>query len=326
MKTQLNEIMNLMNKMNLFEGSSARIQVGRDEIIDMLNQQDENGGGRYVSFIYAKPQSFYKTRKNWRKDDVTNALNNYSREGNEHWYDAVSNFNNDDTIKKLNGIDGIIVTTRYNVHWTTPDSYKKAYGEYSEKLHNLRMRNGIGIESDGMLGDNNNQRQTSDYGPQANQTGRLSKDFNLASMKTKPESTCYVVGSDGVIKGEIGGDVIEAMNKPYAAPGPEKAVAEVLQGEALEAYMQAKAELDKEFKGKNFLFDRILSIVASVNGTAYYYINDAAKTEIADKSEIFVRPEELSKIAIEQLSKSIDEVSLHHCKETHYFSGGGDCS
>lgn len=309
MKTQLNETINLMTRMNLFEGTSPRQQVSRDEIIDILNQQDDSAGGTFVSFVYVKPQSFYVTRKNWRTDDVNNVLSKYGEEGNEHWYPYVKKFNDDATQKKLNGIDGIIVTTRYNVHWTTPESYKKAYSDYSEKLHALRMRNGIGLDSDGMLGDNHNQRQTSDYGPQFNQTGNLSKDFNLASMTTKPKSTCYVVGNDGLIKGEIPDEMIKAMNKPYTPQGPEKAVADVLSGEALEAYMKAKAELDKTFNGKNFLYDKILSIVATVNGTSYYYINDAIKSEIRKNSEITVNPQELVKIAQEQLSNSFKEIS-----------------
>lgn len=309
MKTQLNETIDLMKRMNLLEGTTPRQQVTRDEIIDILNKQDENGGGTYASFIYVKPQSFYTTRKNWRKDDVSKALANYTEMDNEHWYPHIKKFNNDESIKKMSGIDGIIVTTRYNVHWTTPESYKKAYSDYSEKLHNLRMRNGIGMESNGMLGDNHNQRQESDYGPQANQTGKLSKDFNLAGMTTKPKSTCYVVDSEGHVKGGIPDDVIKAMNKPYSAPVPEKGVSDVLSGEALEAYMKAKAELDKTFSPRNFLFDRILSIVATVNGTSYYYINDAIKSEIKAKSDIMVNPQDMQKIAIEQLSDSFKEIA-----------------
>ena len=308
MKTKLNEVTSLMERMGLFEGATPRQQISRDEIIDILNQQDETAGGTYVSFTYVKPQSFYNTRKSWRKDDVTNVLSKYQETGNEHWYNAIKGFNDDENMKKMQGIDGIIVTTRYNVHWTTPQSYAKAYSNYAEKLHNLRMQNGIGLSSDGMIGDNHNQRQTSDYGPQFNQTGNLSKDFNLASMTTKPKSTCYIVDNQGLIKGEIPGEMVKAMNKVATPAGPEKAVAEVLSGEALEAYMKAKAELDKSFNGKNFLFDRILCIVATVDGQGYYYINDALKSEIKTKSDVMVQPSEMVKIARDQLSDSFEEI------------------
>ena len=307
MKTQINEAIELMKKMNLFEGSSPRIQVSRDEIIDILNKQDESAGGTYVSFTYVKPQTFYNTKRNWRKDDVTKVLSNYQETGNEHWYGAVKSFNDDDNMKKMQGIDGIIVTSRYNVHWTTPESYRRAYTKYATDLHNLRMQNGIGLSSDGMIGDNHNQRQESDYGPQFNQTGNLSKDFNLAGEK-KPTSTCYVVDAEGKIKGDIPGDVVKSMNKPYSPAGPEKAVSDVLTGEALEAYMKAKAELDKTFNGKNFLYDKILCIVATVGGQSYYYINDAVKSEIKAKSGIMVQPSEMVRIAREQLEDSFKEI------------------
>lgn len=311
MKNVLTESVDLMARMNLFEEAKPRIQVTRDEIIDMLNSQDEKGGGTFASFIYVKPQSFYSTRKNWRTDDVTTALNKYSEQGNESWYGPIKSFNSDDTQKKLSGIDGMIVVTRYNVHWTTPESYDRAYSEYSEKLHNLRMSNGVGLSSDGMLGDNHNQREKTAYGPQFNQTGKLSKDFNMAGSTSKPISTCYVVGADGLIKGEIPDEMVKSLNKLPTPAGPEKDVAEVLSGEALEAYMKAKAELDKTFRGKNFLYDRILSIVATVNGVSYYYINDAIKAEIKAKSDVFVQPTELVKIAKEQLEDSVQDLQNH---------------
>lgn len=85
----------------------------------------------------------------------------------------------------------------------------------------------------------------------------------------------------------------------------EKDVANTLSGEELEKYMAAKKELDAEFKGKNLLYDGMLSIVASVNGTNYYFINTAVKREIAKNAGVFVNSEELAQIAREQLSDSI---------------------
>lgn len=309
-KNQINETIDLMKRMNLFEGPSGgqRIQVGRDEIIDMLNQQDESGVGKFVSFTYVKPKEYYKTKRNWRKDDVSSALTKYGREGNEHWYDAVNNFNTSDAVKKMN-LGGIIVTTRYVLRWQTKENYNRDYTSYANRLHDLRMRNGIALDSNGTLGDNYNQRQQSSYGVQANQTNNLSKDFNMASVVGKPKSTCYIVGADGMIKGEIPGEVVKSMNPLPSGPKAERGVSDVLSGEALQAYMDAKAELDKEFIGRNFLFDRILTIVATVNGVSYYYINDALKSEIAKKSEVYVNPGAMVEIAKEQLSASVEEVS-----------------
>lgn len=306
MKTQLNEVMSLMGRMNLFEGTAKpRQQVGKNEIIDIIEKQDENGGGQWAAVTYVTVKPVYNTKKSWRKDDVDKAIADFSKEGNENWYDAVKSFNDDTEgkIKKLPMNKGIVVVRRYVLNWTTDASYAKAYGDYSEKLHNLRMSYGIGLDSNGMLGDNHNQREKTDYGAQINQTGNISKDFNFANVKST-KTTCYTIDDSGHITGEFPESMLKAMTAVSIAK-PEKDVANTLSGEELEKYMAAKKELDAEFKGKNLLYDGMLSIVASVNGTNYYFINTAVKREIAKNAGVFVNSEELAQIAREQLSDSI---------------------
>ena len=81
-----------------------------------------------------------------------------------------------------------------------------------------------------------------------------------------------------------------------------------LSGPALDAYMKAKAELDKTFKTQNFVFDKILCISATVNGKSYYYINDMLKSPIASKSDVYVNPSDMVKIAEEQLGETFDAI------------------
>lgn len=312
MKTIINETINLMQRMKLFEGNgNPRIQVTRNEIIDIMNEQDENGAGRWVSLIYVTVKPIYNTKKNWRKDDVDNVISKYSREGNESWFDAVSNFNNDSEgkIKKLGMNKSIVVVTKYLLNWTSDNSYAKAYSDYDDKLTTLRMRQGVAIQSAGKLGDNKNQRQDLGNQVQMNQTGNLSKDFNFANVKSS-KTTCYVIDEGGHIIGELPEEMFKAMTKNTAPNLVEKDVQEALAGneEALNAYIEAKKEIMKAFKGRNLLFDRILAIVGSVNGTDYYYINDAVKHEISKDSGVFVSPQDLTDIAKEQLSTSITDV------------------
>ena len=312
-KKQLNEALSLMNRMNLFEGLDIeRKQVGRDEIFDILDSQDETNAGCYISLTYVNGKSFYTTKKNWRKSDMDNALSGYEEQGNEHWYPQIKQFNDDETgeIKKLKGIAGIIMVTRYVLHWTTEKNYGKAYGEYSEKLRDLRMRNGIGIQTAGILGDPLHQISKNDYSPNVvtSNAGNDEKRFNAAGSP-KSKTTFYVVGENGSILGEIPQNIVNSMNVPYSPPKPEKAVSDVLQGEALELYMKEKAELDKSFNGKAFHFNKILSIVATVNGKPYYYINDMAKVEVKKDSGLFVNSSDLVNIAKEELSKSFEEAN-----------------
>lgn len=283
-----------------------RVRVTRNEIIDILNQQDEKGnGGKFACITYVKPESIYKTKRNWRSADVTNALNNYQDRGGEDWYQKISGYNQDG-VKGNNPISGVIAVQRYILNWTREENYNKAYSEYKDKLSDLRMRNGIAISTDGTLGDNRNQRTKSDYGVQFNQNGNLSKDFNTAKAKVK--STCYIVDSNGNVTNEIPNDIIKSMKALPSPMKPEKEAAAILSGAALDAYMSAKKELNATFKSQNFLFDRILCISANVNGNSYYYINDALKSPIATKSDVYVNPSDMVKIAEEQLGESFDEI------------------
>jgi hypothetical protein len=305
MKTQLNEVMSLMNRMKLFEANGApRIQLGRDEFISKMKEQDENGAGRWVSLTYVTVKPVYNTKRNWRTDDVTSALQGYSKEGNESWFDAVNDFNNDTEgkIKKLQMNKAIVVVKRYVLNWPSDKSWKKAYGEYDDALTNLRLKYGLSQK----MAMNNNQREDVGGWAQQNQTGNLSKDFNFANVKNT-KTTCYTVDEAGHILGEFPESLFKAMTKPFSAPGPEKEAVEKLSPEDLQAYAQAKKELDATFSCKNLLFDRILSIVASVNGVDYYYVNNALKHAITDES--YVNPQDMERIALEQLSASVKDVA-----------------
>lgn len=303
MKTQLNETINLMDRMNLFEGSSSpRIQVTRNEIIDKIEEQDENGAGRWVGLTYVTVVPVYNTKKNWRKDDVDAALADYDREGNESWYDAVKSFNDDTEgkIKKLPMNKAIVVIRRYNLNWTSKESHNKAWGEYDTKMTDLRLRYGLPQK----MGDNHNQREKLDGVVQANQTGNLSKDFNFANVKSS-KTFCYVIDDAGHILGSFPEKMFYAMTKKPTPKGPEKTAIDMLGPEDLKAYSEGKAELDAVFQNKNLLYDGILSIVANVNGVSYYYVNDAIKREVGKDTGIYVNPSDTEKIALEQLSDSI---------------------
>ena len=294
-------------KENYLNESTNRRQVSRDEIIDILNASDDNAGnnGKFASVTYVKPVSVYKTKRSWRTEDMANALNKYSDHADKDWYRNLSDYNQEGA-KGKNPVQTVIVTQRYLLHWSSQEKFKKDYATYANKLTDLRMKNGIGLDSDGMLGDNTNQRQKSNTGVQFNQTGKLSRDFNMAGSKVK--TTAYFCDASGNIIDELPSEVLNSMLAPRKPYAPEKAVTDVLSGEALDAYVKAKAELDKTFRAQNLLFDRILCIAASVNGESYYYINDKLTTPIANKSDVNVNQREMVEIAKDQLGETFDEL------------------
>lgn len=292
--------------------NSKRVQVTRDQILDILDQQNDNNAGQYASFTYVTPIDPYKAKRKWRYDDVQNALDKHSNLSDREWYQSLSSYN-DASVKGDNPIQSIIAVHKYTIHWTSPKSYATKYAEYKNKLSDLRMRNGVGIESDGMLGDNNNQRQSMGYGDvQANQTGNLSRDFNMI------DSTCktkwYILDENGSVIDSIPEELVKSM---IAVPSKgefsnvEVAVREALSGneEALQKYSDEKREIEKSFKGRNFLLDKILSIVATSEGMQYYYINDAIATKIRKKSDVNVNRSEFIKIAEEELEEQFNDIS-----------------
>lgn len=297
---------NDLSSKNLLSESKTRKQVTRDQILDILDEQDRNGNGRFVSFTYVKPVAVKKTKKSWDKHSVDAALANY-KDSQEQWYKDISDFNREDTELKKNPIAAIIVAQRYVIHWSSPESYGRAYGDYADKLSNLRQKYGIANDTAGVLGDNHNQR-TQSVGQTFNQTGNLARDFNIAHSTVK--TTNYIVDDAGHIISEIPNDITKAISSQKKSYSVEATVAAALADnpEALREYEQAKAELDKAFRGQNFIFDRILSIVASVDGIDYYYINDKLVSPIVAKSEINVDQTEMVEIAKEQLQQSFNDI------------------
>lgn len=286
------------------EANGVKKEVTRNEIIDILEDQDAKGnGGLFATLVYATGEPVYKTKRagSWRPDDVT-AMLDKTRDsyGESSWHKDLSAYNDPSVKNSTKNPIAVVCVAKYEIHWTTKDNYNKAYREYSNSLHNLRMSHGVGLQSDGMLGDNMNQRQDLGAGTQMNQNGNLSKDFNMASANLKGR-TFYRVDAEGHIGDEIPEEAIKAMTAPYKAPKPEKAVADVISGEELEAYMAAKKELDAKFRGRTLNFDSILAISANVNGVSYYYINDMLK--LSGKNAIPVDSTDMIKIGEEQIGQ-----------------------
>lgn len=284
-----------------------RIQVSRDEILDVLDRQDKTGLGQYASITYVKPVQIKKTKSSWDKTGVDTALARYSGDKDAQWYKDFSDFYADDTKKKDGPIGAVVVTQRYNLHWTSQERYGKNYGAYKDKLANLRMRYGIGISTDGTLGDNNNQREKV-AGQTFNQTGNLARDFNMAGSTVK--ITNYIVDGSGRIVSEIPNDLVKAISYAKKTYSVESTVAQELADnpDAMKEYEAARKEIADSFRSQNFVLDKVLCIVATVDGMGYYYINDMLTTPIVKGGETLVNREDMVKIAEDQLDQTFNDI------------------
>lgn len=237
-------------------------------------------------------------------------MRNNADRSEEEWYQQLSRFNEPDLQgrKARTPIKGAVMVIHYLFHWHTKKQYDQQHSDYSEKLHNLRMSFGVALDSDGMLGDNHNQRTKSDATQSMvfNQTGNAARDFNMSGAKVT--ATTYFVDENGNIIAEVPEDIIRAISALPSPKKAEKAVREKLSPEELEIYMGKKQELDVLWDAKNLLFDRTLAICAGVDGVSYFYINDALKTNIADKSTVIVNPETMRRIAEKELEETFEAI------------------
>lgn len=292
--------------------TKSRVQVSRDEILDILDSADDaqntTNRGLFATVTYVKPANILKTRAKIDVDKLSSALDKHKDKSEESWHKDLTSFRDAEKSSTKNPISAVITVTRYHLRWQSLKNYASDYGTYRDALADLRMRNGIGISTDGTLGDNHNQRQSTDATDSAkfNQTGKLGRDYNMAKKVGKPKSTAYLVDETGHVVSELPNDVMWSIHGKTSQKGVESEVKKMLSGEALEAYTKAKAELDATFDGKNLLFDRTLCICCSVDGVSYYYINDNLISAIASKSDVNVNPQDMVNIAKEQLGESFD--------------------
>ena len=306
----------------LVENYKNRIQVSRNEIIDILNKTNDNqsANGKFASVTYVKAAKIYKTKKTWRSDDVQAALNQHKKDyGDTEWFKQLDKFNKDSEAKKNPlSANAIIVTQRYVFHWKTPETYKKDYGDkYAEPLRALRQKYGIGIDSDGMLGDNHNQRRTNDYGMQFNQTENPSIDFDMSNAGF--EGKAYFANADGTIITDNGipYDVIKSMSTKRDKFAPEAEAKRVLGPEELEAYTRARKEIVSTFNPMNLKFDQILCIAAWDGEESYFYINDKLTTPIVEKGEVLVNRSQMIQLAQEQLDETFNGINNFASENTH---------
>lgn len=297
-----------------------RVQVGRDEIVKIIETadeiQNEKNNGLFATFTYVKPAELLKTKQSVNNGILNTALSNHADKSEEEWHKSLTSFSELENSKKhKNPITSIVTVTRYHIKWHSLKNYDNDYSDYAEKLHTLRKKYRPElITNDGYLGDNQNQREKIDgieIG-RNNRTGKFARDFNMAKSNAKPKTVAYIMDENGNIVSEIPEEVMWSIHgktpKNSNSDGVEKYMKDNLAAEVYEEYAKAKQELDAKFKARNFIWDSILCICCSVNGTSYYYINDALVASTVKNGGVNVNRNEMIKIAQEQLGESFDVI------------------
>lgn len=308
------KVLNLIEKLEhpvgwLCENINDRVQVTRNEILDWLNSTNDNGNltnGKFASVTYVEAAKIQKTKKNWDHEKMAKLLDKYKDTHNlKLWYKYLKIYNEPlVTIKNPMAKNAVIVVQRYVYHWKTPQQFRDKYVEkYAKPLYDLRMSYNLGVESNGLLGDNNNPRHTNDYGLQFNQTtGNPSIDFDMKECDFSGKA--FFANGDGtIITDGIPYDVIDAMWSRQDRSKPEVEAAQQLSYEDYIAYAQARREIIKGFKPMNLKMDQILCIAAWDGEDSFYYINDNLTSPIQEGGEVLVNRQQMIKLAEEQLDE-----------------------
>ena len=278
-----------------------RVQVTRDQILDILNAQP---AGQYVSVTYIKAASPYKTKKNWRGDEVQGVLDKYHDDvdGNEYWYYPLSNFHQSTDGKEKNPISSVIAATRYNFQWTTKENFGKGYNDYETRKSELNMK--YGLSDTGKLGDYHGDTQDNGYGGWENSKGESKLRQNMAHAKAY--KTCYLVNEEGRVLGSVPNDVVKSMSPIKNYDTTPAAAKNGLTPEVLKTYQAELADIEKDFAAREFMLDKVLCIVATANNTPYFYINDKAILVIDKK--IDVNQQDLVKIGEDLIDETFEDL------------------
>lgn len=343
-KDQINEMTSLMSRMGLFEanGGVQRIQVGRNDIIDMMEKIQCNW---YASITYVSVFKVPVKRDSFDMEKIGKVLDKYKdNTDNGEWYTNLNNFRNNTSIAKAS-FPPIIKVTKYNLRFPTYAEAAKEYDASTTERTNIRL----GAELPQYQGDAHNVGNKIYGGERENQTtkkiGRL-----INTAKAKVEYNFYSITPNGDIKENVPADVAMSLIKPQSIF--TKADLDGLVGKDPAIVNKFKADwtaYSKKYKWVNIVMDNVLAIVATAKdmpqpvsnsdgttgvkpNTAYYYINDSLGVMINEKEvkdaekrrqkqaeggkvraatyvePIYVNPQRMRDLAVKELSQSIDAI------------------
>lgn len=290
----------------LTEAVGQRIQVTRDQLIDYFNKMDSmpETYGTLISMTYVKAASIYKSKRNWRTDAVTAALEKYVDRSEEDWYQQISNYNKPET-KGSNPVWTVVLCSRSRFHYNSVSGFNKKSAQNIDAKDDLRLKYGLPQK----FKDATTSFNKSDYGVEQTHKGTLVKRYNSATSKQISPTEAYLLSPDGNIVTKIPLDVVYAMGKEFYN-GPEKEAIEILgaNSERLKAYEAELKELNKSFGYGTFNLDQIVTCAFGFEGKKYYFINDSLALTSSGSKGINVNPQEWRKIGEDQLEENFTAI------------------
>lgn len=254
----------------------ARRLTNVDEMFDILSSMN---AGKFATICYVNVASLLRTKRSIDMEKFGQDLENNRREGDSFWYDPLKKFHSDDSVKK-NPIYAIISVTRYNLNWSTEESYNKNFKKYMDAKNAIDKRWEIYKEP-----EDRKPGGFSKVNSMGISVGNTDNTVNRAyihqnTYNAKKITTYYVVNEDGKIQGEIPYEAIRSILSKKTKSGINALKKLNKSDEEIKQYLD---EIDSlKFNIGTFLVDKILYIVATVNGEKIFFINDRLPSEIAN--------------------------------------------
>lgn len=249
-----------------------------DEMFDLLSRMN---AGKFVTICYVNAVPLLKTKRALNMDQFGADLDaNQPGEGEDSTiYNQLRQYHSDEKMKKL-PITGIVSVTRYNMQWSSEESFKKNRAEYAKKKDDIDKR--YGIYKDPAERRAGGFAEVNTFGISVGNTDntRNTAYIHQNTAKSRTSSQLYVVDNDGNIVSTVKNELIRSLrsvksdSNVTALRKIEKSEEEIAQ------YQKEVAALN--FRERKFIVDKILYIVATIDKEKFVFINERL-AEMVDK-------------------------------------------
>lgn len=246
-------------------------------------------GGVFVSLCYISSAKIGKTlaSKNIDINKFGKDLDKNRIQGDENVYKGLKTYQSKGALRTNKfPFGGIVKMTRYQFNWQSENNYRANYKKYADARNKLLAKYGASV----VHRDSHDKKQEYGYGSVSvgnspNTEGRLYTHQNGAIVRNI-QSEYYVVDKKGNLVGGVSPSAIaQLLNKSENINGVS-ALRKIGATEAqIKEYIQELKKL--KFQVLKLMYDRIVFIVATVNGEPIIFINDNLASMLDNGSESF---------------------------------------
>lgn len=281
-----------------------------NEMFDLLSRMN---AGKFVTICYVNAVPLLKTKRavDMNKFGADLDANQPGEDEDATVYNQLRQYQSDESMKKL-PITGIVSVTRYNLQWSSEDSFWKNRAKYAQQKDEIDKR--YGIYKDPSERRAGGFADTNTFGISVGNTDntRNTAYIHQNTAKSRTSSQLYVVDNDGNIVSTVKNSLISALrsvksdSNVNALRKLEKSEEEIAQ------YQKEVAALN--FRERKFIVDKILYIVATIDKEKFVFINDRL-AEMVDKG-LKINNKQFIDIA-NQMYRQDDTMTESMCRRYH---------